>query len=258
MAERSLGRVGSTATDARTRTGGLPQDARLRLLAAGALALACASVTQPLLMPVMLVLALGIALAAGLGASGVLRALRVPGVLVLTLVLLLPFTGGGDVLVMLGPLALRTDGVAAAGLIAGRALTIVLISVALLGQLPVAHLLGGLRALGTPAILVDIAAMMHRHLMDIRRDLAAMRLAARLRGEPWRVRISTLRTLGWTLGALLLRSHERAERIWTAMRLRGHARVTDEPLPAPTRGDWLRFTRLLLIALALLIAGAWW
>jgi len=256
MAERSLSAVSRTGANAHARAY-LPRDARLRLLAAGLLAFACASVSQPLLVPPMLVLALGVGLAAGMSAGGMLRALRLPGVLVLALVLLLPFSGGGEALARFGPLTLHADGLTAAGLIAGRALAIVLITVALLGQTPIAQLLAGLRALGTPALMVDIALMMHRHLVEIRRDLTAMRLAARLRGEPWRARIGTLRTFGWTLAALLLRSHERAERIWLAMRLRGHGRVAHERLPAPTRGDWLRFSILLLLALALALAGGW-
>lgn len=233
----------------------LPRDVRLRLLAAPLLAFSCAAVTSPVLVPAILALALAIAWAAGMAAGGLLRTLRLPGLVVLTLVVLLPFIGDGPALARLGPLTVQADGLTAAGLIGGRALAIVILAVALLGRIPADQLFAGLRALGVPALMVDIAVMMQRYLIEIRRDLAAMHLAVRLRGQPWRLRLGTLRAFGWTLAALLLRSHERAERIWIAMRLRGYGAVAADPLPAPERADWLRLAALLLPAAALPLIG---
>lgn len=233
----------------------LPRDARLRLLAALLLAFACAAVDRLALVPAMLGLALAVAWAAGMPGPALARTLRLPGAVVLALVVLLPLAGGQTVLVRLGPLALHSEGLAAAGLIGGRALAIVILALALLGQVPTGQLFAGLRALGVPALMVDIAVMMQRYLVELRRDLAAMQLAMRLRGQPWRLRLDTLRGVGWTLAALLLRSHERAERIWTAMRLRGHGVAVPAPLPAPAPAEWRRLAVLALPAAALPLAG---
>lgn len=238
-----------------TRGPWLPRDARLRLLAALLLAFACAAVDRLALVPAMLGLALAVAWAAGMSGPALARALRLPGAVVLALVVLLPLAGGQTVLVRLGPLALHSEGLAAAGLIGGRALAIVILALALLGQVPSRQLFAGLRALGVPALMVDIAVMMQRYLVELRRDLAAMQLAMRLRGQPWRLRLDTLRGVGWTLAALLLRSHERAERIWTAMRLRGHGVAVPAPLPAPAPAEWRRLAVLALPAAALPLAG---
>lgn len=223
-----------------------PRDVRLRLLAALILAFTIALVTTPLLVPAIVGLAVAVAWSAGMDGRAMRRALRLPGFLVLVLVSLLPFLAGETVVGRLGPFALHAEGLAAAILIAGRALGIVLVTVALLGRVPLAQLIDGLRALGLPALMADIAMMMHRYLAEIRRDMAAMLLAMRLRGQPWRLRLALLQGLGWTLAALLLRSHERAERIWTAMRLRGYGSVTPDKLPPPARGD---LGRLFVLAL---------
>lgn len=224
----------------------LPRDVRLRILAALILAFSIALVTTPLLVPAIAGLALVVARAAGMDGRTMRRALLLPGLLVLVLVLLLPFTSGGTVVWQSGPLAVHGEGLGAAILIAGRSLGIVLLTVALLGRVPLARLIEGFRALGLPALMADIAMMMHRYLAEIRRDLLAMLLAMRLRGQPWRLRLGLLQGLGWTLAAMLLRSHERAERIWTAMRLRGHGSVALEPMPPLAPGD---VGRLLLLAL---------
>ncbi len=224
----------------------LPRDVRLRLLAALILAFSIALVTSPLLVPLIAALAIAVARAAGMDRPSMCRLLRLPGLLVLALVSLLPFVSGETVLGRLGPLALHSEGLATALLIAGRALGIVLVTVALLGRVPLAELIAGLRGLGLPPLMADIALMMYRYGAEIRRDLDAMRLAMRLRGQPWRLRFGLLQGLGWTLAALLLRSHERAERIWTAMRLRGYGAMGPAPMPPLARGD---LGRLLLLAM---------
>jgi cobalt/nickel transport system permease protein len=219
---------------------------RLRLLAALTLAFSIALVTTPLLVPVIAGLALTAARAAGMDGPAIRRALRLPGLLVLVLVILLPFLAGETVLWRLGPLGLHSEGLMAAVLVAGRALGIVLLTAALLARVPLVELIAGLRSLGLPALMADIALMMHRYSTEIRRDLDAMLLAMQLRGQPWRLRLGLLQGLGWTLATLLLRSHERAERIWTAMRLRGHGTVPPVPMPPLEAAD---LGRVVLLAL---------
>lgn len=224
----------------------MPEDVRLRIVAALVLAFSVALVSTPLLVPAIAAIAIAVARAAGMNGRAMCRALRLPGLVVLVLVLLLPFLAGETILWRLGPFAVHVEGLAAAVLVAGRALGIVLMTVALLGRIPPAELIAGLRALGLPALMADIAMMMHRYLAEIEARLRGMLLAMRLRGQPWQLRLGLLRGLGWTLAALLLRSHERAERIWTAMRLRGYGCVPPEPMPPPRRAD---IGRLLLLAL---------
>lgn len=233
----------------------LPGDMRLRLLATLVLAFSCALVTTPLLVPAMAGLAIAIAWAAGMSGRAMLRALRLPGLLVLGFVLLLPFAAGETVAWRAGPLALYAEGLTAAILIAGRALSIMLLVAALLGRVPLPDLIAGMRALGLPALMADIALMMHRYLAEMRGQFAAMLLAMRLRGQPWRLRLALLRGLGWTLAALLLRAHERAERIWTAMRLRGHGVVAPAAMAAPDRADIARAVLLALPGPLLLLVG---
>lgn len=231
------------------------RDPRLRILAATGLAFSFSALQGGFALAGMLVLTAGLVALADLTLRHWGRALRLPGLVVAGLVLVLPLTTSGAIWVQIGPLSLTQEGLEAAITIALRFLCIFTIITLFLTTLPVAHLLYGLRGLGVPAILVDMALLAWRHIGDLQQDLARMRLANRLRGGgrgPW-LRRADLGAKGWILASLFLRSHGRSERIYHAMILRGHG-APDTALPdrtRPARADIHRMTALFAIALAL-------
>lgn len=134
-------------------------------------------------------------------------------------VIFLPFTLPGRELA-LGPLALSERGVWLAATILLKALTIIGLTLVLLATTPFDALLKACGSLRMPGFLIQLATLTYRHIHLMFDELAKLRISLRLRG--WRRRISLrhYRTLGQTAGALLVRSHERAERVGQAMRCR--------------------------------------
>lgn len=85
------------------------------------------------------------------------------------------------------------------------------------------ELLGGLRKLGCPQVLVLNLGFLYRYLFVLTEEVLRMRQARDCRDvgrKPW---TSELKILGSMLGTVLLRSFERAERMYQAMLSRGYS-----------------------------------
>lgn len=228
-------------------------DPRLRVAALLTLAFGFSALHAPAALALMVVATLGLVWWSGTPARRLLRALRLPGVVVAGLVVILPFTSGDHVIAAVGPLTLRAEGLAAATGITLRFVAIFTLIVVFVGALPLSHLIGALRGLGLPTLLVDMALLTLRHIEDLRHDLARMQTAMRLRGGyGW---LGRFRATGWLLASLLLRSHARSERVYHAMILRGHG-ATGAALPdAATvpRADKWALAGLIALAASLLV-----
>lgn len=208
---------------------------RARLVVVLFLAFGIASVQGLAVLPWVMGLALGVVLVCGHWRL-VLRRMRGPALLALGLVLVLPLISGETVLARLGPLALRLEGVQAAALIAGRLLSIVALTLALLAPLSPLHLVAGLRGLRLPALMTDLALLTLRYLDEVRSDLRRAHLARQLRGgrRGWQALPDHARLLATSL----IRAQARSERVWAAMRLRGYGTglaLTIAPLRARDR-----------------------
>lgn len=230
----------------------LPSDPRARLLCALALAFGFASVRDVALVPAIAALAVCVTLAAG-EPRETLRRLRGPALLALAFVAILPLVSGPTVLWEAGPLRVRAEGLEAGLLIGGRLVSIVAVTLALLAPVPPLRLAAGLRGLGLPATMADLALLTLRYVEELRGEIARVRLARRLRGgrDGWR----SVGEHGLMLAALLIRSHRRSERIWAAMRLRGYDAIAAPP-PAMCARDRIAIVLAAAIGLCVLIVGA--
>lgn len=231
-------------------------DARLRLLALLLLAFACSSVTRVQTLVPMLVVTGGIWALSGLPLRYLLQRLRYPSLLVLFLATALLFGSGKTVLYKLGFVTIHREGLDAALLVAVRFYAILTLAVAFLSVAPLLVNIAAMRALGVPFVMVDMALLMARYLDVLTQDLHNMRIAMRLRGfqdKGWSLK--TVKTTAWLAASLLLRSYERAEGVYKAMRLRGYGQViaaNRQPLAAR---DWLCFAAVLLLAAGLCWLG---
>ena len=228
------------------RAGALPHlSARTRLLIALALAFGIAAVQRPdVLPPVAAIAALGLLLAPERRA--LLRRLRPAALLALAFLLVLPLMTGSTVLASVGPLSLYREGFEAGVLVATRLLAIVALSMALLAPVPAPDLVAALRGLGLPSLIADLALLTLRHLDETRAELRRAHLARQVRGG--RARLRDLPDHAALLATSLIRAQARSERIWAAMRLRGHGAAPAAvlaPLRAPER---------MAIALAVVLA----
>ncbi|MBW6510271.1 MAG: cobalt ECF transporter T component CbiQ [Desulfuromonadales bacterium] len=204
-------------------------DPRFRLIALILLAFSFSAVTRFYAVILMLLITGCFWALSGLPLSYLKQRLKYPSMLVLMLVLMLLFSGGETLLMKMGFITITTEGAEAAFLVAARFYSILSLAIALFAVAPLMVHINALRALGLPAIMVDMALLMVRYLEVIKQDMHAMNISMRLRGfrgGSWS--LTTIRVNSWLVGSLLLRSYERSERIYQAMRLRGYG-WTDNP-----------------------------
>jgi cobalt/nickel transport system permease protein len=159
-----------------------------------------------------------------------LNRLRYPGLFIAAVVILLPLTAGETVIWRWGWLSLRLEGLEAMGLVVCRFLSILTLGFILLGTTPFLKLIRAMRALRMPAILADMTLLSYRYLFEVADTLTTMQKAMGLRGfgqqQGWlRLRTKTLKQLASLTGSLLIRSYERSERVYKAMRLRGYGQL---------------------------------
>ncbi|NLG23834.1 MAG: cobalt ECF transporter T component CbiQ [Clostridiales bacterium] len=128
--------------------------------------------------------------------------------------------------VALGPLAISRGVVSMAVLLEKAALS-VSAALILMATTPLADLLGCLRRAGAPKALVAVLMLAARYLSLIFGEAGRMSRAYALRAG--KARGVDFRDMGSFLGQLLLRSIDRAERVYAAMKLRGY----DGDFPAP-------------------------
>ena len=182
------------------------------------------------LLPAMVGVTLLLYVLSGLPWSFLVSRLRYPGFFILLLAVLLPLTSGSDVLLTIGPLAIRREGCQAVLLIVTRFGSILTIGLVLFGTAPFLTSVKAMRALGLPSVITDMILLAYRYLFEIGGDLMQMRTAMRLRGfHAHRPDRQAVNILGALVGSLLVRSYERAERIYKAMRLRGYGRARRQP-----------------------------
>jgi cobalt/nickel transport system permease protein len=148
------------------------------------------------------------------------------GLLFRRLLAALPFAamvGLGNLFVLrtpmfaLGPLAVSAGMLSLASILLKTALTVSAVLL-LLASTPFAAISGELAALGLPDILCLQLALTYRYLSVLTEEARSMHSAYRLRSGRERVR---MRDMGVFLGQLLLRSVDRAGRVYDAMKCRG-------------------------------------
>jgi cobalt/nickel transport system permease protein len=113
------------------------------------------------------------------------------------------------------------EGLRLAGLIAGKATAAFTVVLVLLTSGPLDTTLKAARALRAPGLLVQLALLTYRYLFVLLDELDRLRVALRVRGFRNRMSWHSYRVVGAVTGTLLVRGHERAERVAQAMRCRG-------------------------------------
>jgi cobalt/nickel transport system permease protein len=150
----------------------------------------------------------------------ILLFLLAPGSAVILLVLGMAFGFGVHPLFKLGPLTFYQDGLMM-GLNAGlRVATDVAWAGLLMITTPFKDLLGALRWLRVPGVLVDTLAYIYRYVFLLYDEYNAMRNSAKVRGGFVDFH-SSLSTSGQIAAKVFLRSYDRAGRVWQAMQARG-------------------------------------
>lgn len=102
-----------------------------------------------------------------------------------------------------------------------RALAMVSLVLVVLATAPLADNLKAAHSLRVPGLLIHVTLLAYRYLFLIGDEFRRLRTALRVRAFRNRARVHSYRTIGQVAGTLLVRSHDRAERVAHAMRARG-------------------------------------
>jgi cobalt/nickel transport system permease protein len=176
------------------------------------------------------------------------------GVVLLLFVLLLPFVVDGPGPAWdLGPLRFSLYGLTAAVVICCKALAIVSLMLVVLATTPLEANVKAAHALRVPGVLVQLLLLTYRYTFLLADELGRLRIALRVRGYRNRASLHSYRTVGHVAGTLLVRGHERAERVGHAMRCRGFDGRFRALVDFRTRlPDALTFAGILVFAVGLL------
>jgi cobalt/nickel transport system permease protein len=196
-------------------------DARVKILLAVGYAVAVAGLGDTLSQ----ILALGGAAAlvglARLPAGEVLRRLAFVNVFVLMLWAILPWSTPGRTAGSLGPATITVEGLRLAMSITLRCNAIILANFALLSTSTIFSLAHALAHLRVPSKLVQLFFFSWRYLHILEQEFNRMRQAVKTRGFEPKSNLHTYRTFAYLFAILLLRSHDRGERVYQAMLCRG-------------------------------------
>ncbi len=138
--------------------------------------------------------------------------------------------------IMLASLAAPWKGLSGLGILTIRAVLCLILLILLTNTTRFVELLRGLRKLGCPQILVMNLGFLYRYLFVLTEEAMRMKQARdcrRVGRAPFREELKVLSSM---LGTLLIRSFERAERMYGAMLSRGYS--GDFPVVAPRRFTW--------------------
>lgn len=140
---------------------------------------------------------------------------------VLFLWLTLPFSMQGTPVMTTGPMTVTAEGLMLSMLITLKTNAISLMTIALPGTTPVMSLAHALQHLGMPSKLVNVFYIFYRYSGVIVTEFETMKQTLKARGFSPATNMHTVRTWASVAGMLFIRSFERAERISSALRLRG-------------------------------------
>jgi len=187
-------------------------------------------------------------------AKVVLRLLAITGFVSMFLVVMpfsAPIHNGDTVLVFNGMdwLSFNLRGLLLAATIAAKAFAIALLMEPLLSTAPLPVTLHGLSRLGVPEMVGQMVLLSYRYLHVFRHEARRMSSGMQVRGFRKRTDLKTLRAVGNFIGMLFVRSFERTERVFDAMRARGYRGRFPEPVELHLR------TSDLFLAIAWIAVG---
>jgi len=179
----------------------------------------------------------------------VLKRMFMVNIFLVPIWILVPMDAHGKLLFMLGPYRATVEGVYEVISITLKANAIVLGGIVMLGTTDLFALAHAMAHLGMPKRLVYLFFIFFRYLTLLHDEYLRLKRAMVARAFVPKTNLHTYRTFAYLVGMLILRSYERAERLYRAMLARGF------------RGTFpiyrhFRFTRLDLAGAGAFIATA--
>jgi cobalt/nickel transport system permease protein len=135
--------------------------------------------------------------------------------------LVLPLTYPGDAVFTFGPLSATRQGLIFAGLITLKSNTIIIALIALVATVPVVTLGQAMYNIGLPDKLCHLLLFTYRYLYVFEQEFHRLVQAMKIRGFQPCTNLHTYRSYAYLAAMLLVRSYDRADRVFQAMLCRG-------------------------------------
>ena len=154
--------------------------------------------------------------------------------------IVLPFTYPGDTVFHWGPLAATRQGLIFTGLITLKSNAIIIALIALVATVPIVTLGQAMHDLRLPGKLCHLLLFTYRYLYVIEQEYHRLVQAMKIRGFQPRTNMHTYRSYANLAAMLLVRSYDRADRVFQAMLCRGfHGVFFSLRSFAWQRRDWI-------------------
>jgi cobalt/nickel transport system permease protein len=151
-----------------------------------------------------------------------LRRLGTATIMYLLFLIWLPLLPGeGHSTLKLGFVAISVNGLLRLVVLSANLAAMISLMLVLLATTSLPDTFKAARALHLPRLLVFLMLLAYRYVGLLMEEFARLRIALRVRGFRNRANLHSYRTIGQVAGTLLVRSHERSERVGQAMRCRG-------------------------------------
>jgi len=154
--------------------------------------------------------------------SFVLGHLKWVAMFVLSFFVILAFTFPGKEMANFYFLSITAEGLYTGSLITVRAFSAVILIFPMIGTMRFDMTIKALDKLKVPNSLVQMLMFTYRYIFVFADEFQQMWTAMASRGFKLRTTLYALRTIGKVMGMLFVRSYERAERVYRAMRSRGY------------------------------------
>lgn len=135
--------------------------------------------------------------------------------------LFLPFSIRGDVIYNIGRLELTRQGLEYCLLLTVKSNAIISVLISLTATMPVFTMGRAMNHLKVPSKLVHLFIFTYRYIHAIYREFIRLKEAIDIRGFVPGTNMHTYRTYAYLTGMLIVKSHDRAERVHAAMLCRG-------------------------------------
>jgi|UniRef100_A0A7C5EUH9 cobalt/nickel transport system permease protein len=133
----------------------------------------------------------------------------------------LPLTYPGDPVWRFGPLSASRQGLVFTGLITLKSNAIIIALIALVATVPVVTLGQALHQMRFPDKLSHLLLFTYRYIYVLEQEYRRLVQAMKIRGFRPRTNLHTYRSYAYLAAMLLVRSYDRAERVFQAMLCRG-------------------------------------
>lgn len=152
----------------------------------------------------------------------VLGHLKWVAMFVLSFFVILAFTFPGEEIAKFYFLSITAEGLYTGSLITIRAFSAVILIFPMIGTMRFDTTIKALESLKVPNSLVQMLMFTYRYIFVFADEFQRVWTAMGARGFKLRTTLYALRTIGKAMGMLFVRSYERAERVYRAMRSRGY------------------------------------